>query len=269
LISVLILASGVMAADAITGERDQQTWDGVLSTPQHFSEILDDKCRGTLARLWPMYFVANLSAAITESIVRGGELLIGVLVSVFIALVVVAVMILADSGIAVMPWGMSLILLGACANAGWFGVGAVWGVFLAGAGMFFMIRFGHYCSARSKSGWMSLLATMILGQLLIVVLIAGSSPISGLFCCILSMLAWAPFDLFGLHSRMANEILLPVFWSIGWVLAWYWGGQVFYRWTNTYLERTERIPGHHVRMIDMDLPFKPPREPDDTSKPPT
>jgi len=65
------------------------------------------------------------------------------------------------------------------------------------------------------------------------------------------------------NRHTANEILIPMIWSAGWAIAWLWGGQVFHRWTNTYLERTERIPGHHVRMIDLDLPYKPPREGED------
>lgn len=214
-IGLLCIAAGVLASGSIVSERQRQTWDVLLSTPLHFSEILESKRAGIMARLWPFCLAGFIPAVVAETMKQTTT-----------------------------------------SVAGEFGLVAVWGIVMAGIGMWFMTSFGLYISARSINGWLSLLATLVLGILALLILAIASIPLSCATCGGLWIVFYGLRLALSFDTNYSNTMLTSLFCSIGMSFAMMWAAAVFLRWTNAHLERTERVPGHHVRFIDLDLPYK-------------
>jgi ABC-type transport system involved in multi-copper enzyme maturation permease subunit len=159
---LLTLLVGIRSSGTITGERDRQTWDGLLTTPLTGSQIVRGKLRGIMRSAWPYLIAAWSGATAMAGVVRAGDWQTPVL---FVWLVLgVTGTVAAFSR----RWGCWLTLgfavLWAGGTIGWWMLAAAGiCILVTWLSMYFLGAVGMYCSARFSSSWRSLLATVIYG----------------------------------------------------------------------------------------------------------
>jgi ABC-type Na+ efflux pump permease subunit len=86
---VLTIAVGVRASGTITGERERQTWEGLLTTPLSEQEIVRGKLRGILRSAW-WYLITFGLAAILTAMFLAPVAALGVVLVIGPAMVVIA-----------------------------------------------------------------------------------------------------------------------------------------------------------------------------------
>jgi hypothetical protein len=132
--------------------------------------------------------------------------------------------------------------------------------------MYFLGAAGLYCSARSHSSWRSLLGTVAIGYGGGAALFCIATPLS----CASSVVLWLVTELVqellqaaaGPTARSPftwSEALLPVFWSVGTAIAFWWVARSLIQAAERHIATHDRIPTGRVRLIDLDLPIRPRR----------
>jgi ABC-type transport system involved in multi-copper enzyme maturation permease subunit len=159
---LLTLLVGIRSSGTITGERDRQTWDGLMTTPLTGSQIVRGKLRGIMWSAWPYLFAAWLGAMAMAGIVSTVDWetsALCVLLGLSVAGLLVAfsrrwaarvTLGLAVAWVAATIGGWTLAAAGICILVTWLA-------------MYFLGAVGMYCSARFGSSWRSLLATVVYG----------------------------------------------------------------------------------------------------------
>ncbi|MBX7105155.1 MAG: ABC transporter permease [Gemmataceae bacterium] len=237
------LAAGARASAGIVAERDRKTWEVLLTVPDDFERIIDQKLSGIVDAIWPYWISAACCAGLTLSIFGLRKSDDWMLFSFSLLAGGLAVYLLRKARVPWVPW-CGLALATACAgNAGWLLALVPFCAGLAAVSMRLMAAVGLYISARSSSGWVSLVMTVIIGYLVGAALIGASTPLACLSCCTLMIFAAAVRDYLGADGIQ----LWPYFWGIGCLLALWWGSVVFRAWTVAWLVRHERVPDSFVR----------------------
>ena len=156
---MMTLIVGVRCSGAITGERERQTWDGLMTSPLTPRELVRGKLRGILratgAYLLAVWLGVAVATAMTEEQGTGPAF---VLIGIGVAGVVIAFSRRSARWVVIglILWSAGIVGLDVAVV-----IGLALGVtYLA---MFFLGAVGLYCSARSNSSWRSLLATVVIG----------------------------------------------------------------------------------------------------------
>ncbi|HEY1376579.1 MAG TPA: ABC transporter permease subunit [Gemmataceae bacterium] len=254
---VATLVVGVRCSGTITGERERQTWDGLMTTPMTVPDIVRGKLRGILRATWPYVLAYWLGAGLVAGIATSDDPL----------LPVAAVLIGAGvAGLVVWQWrrlagwaGVGLVLLPA-------GVGGLNLAYIAAIGlgvtwltMYFLGAVGLYCSAKSRSSWRSLLGTVVLGYLGGSALFCVSFPVSCIFTLLLAVVAAVLNELIrgtgGQYGPFAAlEALAGVFYTAGAAVVLGLVARSVVLAAENAVAKFDRIPPNWVRMIEYDLP---------------
>ncbi len=254
----LSLVVGVRASGTITGERERQTWDGLLTAPLSNRELVRGKLRGILRSVWPYLLAYLLAVAVTLVLLdprnRGPLLFLAPAAALAVASrwlgrrvfrVAVVGLVLA----AALAAGLEIFLITAVE------------LVVCRLALSFMGAAGLYCSALSSNSWRSLLGTVAIGYMGGFALIWAGIPL----CC-LTILIFIPvaavlngvFQVIdpssGSWLSQHWEVMLPLAWAFGVSIAYGWMAQRLLRAAETRVARRDRIPTGRVRLIDMDLP---------------
>jgi ABC-type transport system involved in multi-copper enzyme maturation permease subunit len=258
---LLTLVVGVRASGSITGERERQTWDGLLTTPLATRELVRGKLRGILDGAWTYLITYSLASAATVAVLYAddphltflllaiGAGLAGLIVWVNPRAVRYAAVALALS---------AALLAGPVA----FVITAL-GLVVTGLSMYFLGAVGLYCSARSHSSWRSLLATVAIGYVGGFVLFCVSTPLACISSIVLGLVATLLQELFVNGSNLGGppfwvtwDRLLPVFWAVGTAVAYWWAARSLLDGAEKHVAKYDRIPTGRLRLIDLDLPMR-------------
>jgi ABC-type transport system involved in multi-copper enzyme maturation permease subunit len=260
-IGLLTLLVGVHASGAISGERERGTWDGLLTTPMTFREILRGKLRGIIACAWPFLVTYLLASAAAVAVVTqdsptfalaflaaSAGLAVGVAVlAPRFARLVFIVLALAWGLLADLPVLLALVMTLA----------------VAWLTMEFFASVGLWCSVRCPSSWRSLLATVGLGFVGGIVLTCVSTPIALSTTVILYLATSLLEHVFTYLSEAAIQfagpdeipfLLMPLFSAVGVALTYWWVARSLVFAAESYLAATERIPTGRVRLFDVEQP---------------
>ncbi len=284
IIFLMSLAAGVRASAAIITERDRHTWDCLVGTPYDFRHIVGDKVQGICLSIWPYYFAMLIPALAVLSLVNIDQIIaaipppkqlqsksvielmsgygprfLSVLFGPLLILCGAAGMILLIRRGLQLPWypvGAGAVAMAAAGNTGWLIVFVPVGILIAGVIMHFMAGVGIWMSARTRSGWLSLLGTVVIGYLCAVVVLGASCPL-GCVTTTLGMVLTSGFqELFGANSAGISSALWPMFFVVGALLGLCWAGLLFIQWAVQYLEKTDRVPGNYIRNIELGEEFE-------------
>jgi len=265
-IGFLTLFVGLRASGTIVGERERQTWDGLLTTPMTPRELVRGKLRGILAAVWPylhVYLLASAASAAYCARDRPTMLAMYGLGTLSVAALILALAprtaritltVLAFTW-AMMASGSTAVAIAITSLLGWLAM-----EYLGAAGM--------WSSVRCQSSWRSLLLTLGFGYVGGFVIFCVSTPLACITTLLLSLVAGlldfvvvtladsAPqfFARFGIAEQ-----LLPLFFAVGVALTYWWFSRSMLLAAEAYLARNERIPTGRARILDLDLPFKPAR----------
>jgi ABC-type transport system involved in multi-copper enzyme maturation permease subunit len=161
IILLLTLLVGIRSSGSITGERERQTWDGLMTTPLTGGEVVRGKLRGIMRSAWPYVIAAWLGAAVVGGLAAGSDPLTPLLVMIVGLGLAGLVFALAPRAGGWLPFAFLLWVAG---TAGWetallvgICVGVTW------LAMYFLGAVGMYCTAKFGSSWRSLLATIAFG----------------------------------------------------------------------------------------------------------
>jgi ABC-type transport system involved in multi-copper enzyme maturation permease subunit len=255
---VLTLAVGVRCSGSITGERERQTWDGLMTSPLTPRELVRGKLRGVLRGAWPyliaVWLAGGVTTALTSNTDPGGPLLV-----------------------LVIGLGMAGLAIGwAPKAAGWIAIGfavalgATAGIEVAltvaiaipvtWLTMYFLGAVGLYCSARSNSSWRSLLGTVVIGYAGGSVIFCIGMPIGCAGSAIVSLLIALLSEVVGKTDRGPNFVmgtlgfLYPAAMTVGPALLLWIFGRSFLVSAETTVAKRDRMPPDWIRMIEYDLP---------------
>jgi hypothetical protein len=260
LLATLIV--GVRCSGTITGERERQTWDGLMMTPLTVQEVVRGKLRGILRSTWPyllaFWFGTGLVAGFTADDPR----------LMLVALVLV-------------PAVGGLLALQMPAWRAWFATGMV--VLVAATGgldaalivavslgvtwlaMYFLGAVGLYWSARSQSSWRSLVGTLALGYAGGFALFCVASPVGCISAMIFTLIASAIKEALEVTGGASRPTwfweLAPLFGSIGVAAVFWLVARSIVMAAETTVAKSDRIAPNWVRMIEFDLPRYIPRRP--------
>lgn len=256
---VFMLAAGVRASGCITGERERQTWEPLLTTPWNFDAILRQKCVGVIRSLWPYYFAFLIPGALTLSICEefhGPDMELRTWAPFAIAAAIAAVFIAQRTRLSWRPFWLTMIAVAAGSRAIVPAAIALTGPLFAYAFMMYMTGVGLWFSARSGNSWWSMLGTTVGGFVLGTVIAFGSTPFGCMPCCSSSLVVGllSPLGVSGLSSVFDN-VLVFIVCSIGAAVGFSWIGYQTTLAAARYLGRHERIPSGFTRMIDLNLPW--------------
>lgn len=235
--SLAALTAGVHASGSIVGERDRKTWEVLLTTPERFDVIIDHKMEGIVNSVWPYWIAGAIGSGLALSLHQWQD---GNDVLVFLAALVVAGFVVWGLREFRAPWThCALVVAIACGSLGG------WMVFVVPASAIMtlaiarlMTAVGLYVSARSTSGWVSLVVTVLLGSFATSVLALASTPLACASCCTFMILTAAMQKFF---SEDSLEVL-PFAWALGCMIAIWWGSVVFRGWVIAWLVGRDRIP---------------------------
>lgn len=244
---VVSLVAGVRASAAIIAERDRRTWDMLISVPDEFGRIVAEKVEGISAAVWPYWIAAACGVGVTLSVIERPDAEGALLLALALAVGAGVIAVLRRADIPWSPWCGLVLALACAAGSGWFAAYLPFGAALAAVAIRFMTAVGVYISARSTSGWLSLVMTVIVGYLAAALLIGASTPLSCMSCCTITLVAGVAQTLIGANATY----LWPYFWALGCALALWWGSVVLTGWTVTWLERRERIPVRFARDLNL------------------
>lgn len=253
-LAVLMLTVAVHASGVVTLERERRTWDGLLTSPMSFHDVLQGKLRGVLAGAWPFVVTYILAAAITTAAVMhdGARMLLPLIVGSVGIAALVAVWVPRTRG-----W-VFLALAIVWAGAGGMLTFYVILVTLACAWltMEFVASIGVWCSVRCASTWRSLLLTALLT-------LGGGSALAlagapaGCLATLLGALVFialgtvfgsADFDAI-VNPSDALLAMLPLFVGLGIGVVYWLVARSLMLSAEMYLSRTERIrPGRTARI---------------------
>jgi hypothetical protein len=227
---LMTVAVGVRASGSICGERAGRAWDVLLATPLTTREIVRGKLHGILKAVGPYVLAYSLASTMTVACFSADDpllpftfLMVGGLMSLMmlndVSLGLLAALILAP-----------LFILSAGTDV----VALTLVQFVATVlAMYFLGAVGLYCSARSQSAWLSLLATVAIGYV-------GGFLLLGVL--------WTLVGVFGLTN-----------WLIG-VTAVYWGiTQAFLTATERQVAQRDRMPSDQTHIPDFNLSLPYPR----------
>jgi ABC-type transport system involved in multi-copper enzyme maturation permease subunit len=262
---LLTLAVGIRCSGAITGERERQTWDGLMTAPLTSREIVRGKLRGALRATWPYLMAVWLGAAAVAAFAnttdaRGPLLLM--LIGVGLAGLVHGFVRRSGRWVA-----LGLVLWVAC--TGGLSVAVVVGVSIAATwlAMYFFGSVGLFCSARSNSSWRSLLGTVVIGYAGGTATFCVGLPIGCLGSVVLSIVVGAVQTIMGSTPSRGPSLFGagPGFEEI-WILSMGLGSMLlFWLIARSFLigaenavAKRDRIPPDWVRMIEYDLPRRAP-----------
>lgn len=263
----LTLFVGLRASGTIVGERERQTWDGLLTTPMTPRELIRGKLRGILASAWPYLLVYLLTSAATAAFCARDNRLVTASAALLAAATAVGFILVLGprSG---RPIIVVLAALWAFVASSATAIAIVIIGLLCWLAMEFLASVGIWASVRCKSSLRSLLMTLGLGYVGGFVIFCVSTPLACATTMVLSVVAGlldfvivtisdsAP----RIFSRAGNvEALLPLFFAVGVALTYWWFARSMLVAAEAYLARTERIPSGRARIIDLDLPYKPNR----------
>jgi ABC-type transport system involved in multi-copper enzyme maturation permease subunit len=250
------LVVGVRCSGTITGERERQTWDGIMTTPLTIQRIVRGKLYGIICSTWPyvlaFWFGAMWMAGLT--LADDPRLMIAMLLSVPVGF-----------GLAALPkprWGewavTALVILVA------FGSGFEAGIIVGGAmgvtwlAMYFLGVVGLYCSARSQTSWRSLLGTVSAGYVGGFALFCLSTPVSCLSMLVLSVIVGAVREVIELAGTPSppvfREQYVAIFWMLGSAGVFWLVARAILASAEATVAKTDRIAPNWVRMIEQNLP---------------
>jgi ABC-type transport system involved in multi-copper enzyme maturation permease subunit len=258
---LLSLVVGVRGSGCVSGERERQTWDGLLVTPLPTGELVRGKLRGILGAAWPYLLGYYLTVAVTLVLTDAANLRPLAFLLPWAA-AAAGVVWLEPRALRAALFGLTL---GVALTAGLevfvitlFGLGITWLV------MYFLGAVGLYCSARSHSSWRSLLGTVALGYAGGFALLCVSTPLSCLSLLVLGLVttlveglrpSWfaapAPQRYLALWGA-----LWPVFWAVGSAVAYWWVARSLLTAAENHIAKHDRIPTGRVRQIDLNLPTR-------------
>ncbi len=284
IVFLMSLAAGVRASGTIITERDRHTWDCLVGTPYDFRHIIGDKVKGICLSIWPYYFAALIPALAVLSLVNIDQIIaaipppkqlrtLGILDLIagygprFLSLMFGPLLILCGAaGLALLlrrglklPWypvGAGAVAVAAAGNAGWIIVFVPVGIVIAGVTMHFMAGVGIWMSARLRNGWVSLLATVVIGYLSVAIILGASSPLGCVTLAVGGILTNGFQGLFGANSSGIGPAIWPVFFFLGALLGLWWASLLFIQWAVQYLEQTDRVPGNYIRNIELGEEFE-------------
>ncbi len=253
-------AVGVRASGTIVGERERQTWEGLLTTPWTFRDLVRGKLRGILASTWPFVLAFDLGVAVVVGPMSRSEPV------AFVAYAAVAAAVASGIGWYLPkagPWAAGVLaILWAAAGGVEYALAVTAGLLVTWLMMDFLGSVGMWCSARSQSSWRSLLATVTLGYLGGFVLWCVASPLTCVAMSIFAILSWA-LESLARSSGAAGVLTVPwagvltvLVWAGAVGLAYWWVARTMLVGAEQSLERAERIPSGYMRYISMDLPFR-------------
>jgi hypothetical protein len=270
---VAVLGSLVVAvrcSGTITGERDRQTWDGLMTSPLTAHDIVRGKLRGVLRSTWPYVPAAwaGMVGLCAVQSVREPSMAVGVvLMAVIVALLVIW------HGMGLAGWAAVICVeLVALVSGLDVAVIAAAGLAVSWLAMYFLGSVGLWCSARSKSSWRSLLGTVVVGYAGVVVLTCVSTPVACIGAVVIGLILSAFED--AIRGGYAPSVLRT--WEAAWPAVWASGAGLAY-WlvarsalvaAEATVARNDRIPPDWARMIEMDLPRYAPRRVSDQPRPP-
>jgi ABC-type transport system involved in multi-copper enzyme maturation permease subunit len=246
---MMTLIVGVRCSGAITGERERQTWDGLMTSPLSPRELVRGKLRGILRATSPYLLAIWLGVAVAVALLDeqgGGRYLIlglgvGGLVLAYarrwVRWVAVGFLVWA-AGVSGPEVAAVVCLL--------FGV-----TYLA---MFFLGAVGLYCSARSDSSWRSLVATVAIGYVGGSIAFCVGIPIGCMGSVILMVFLEVVQTLFGAFGGWAEntpssagpgpmfQTLWPMSIAIGAGFLFWLVGQSFLTAAENVVRRRDRVP---------------------------
>jgi ABC-type transport system involved in multi-copper enzyme maturation permease subunit len=258
-IGLLTLMVGAQASSAISGEREQVTWDGLMASPMTFREILHGKLRGIMGAAWP-YLITYLlaSAAVAAWAEHESPAFLISFGTVTVALAVMAGWIAPklarwEQVTLVLAWGLMADVVVAIALA----ITLV----IAWLAMEFFASVGLWCSVRTSSSWRSLLMTAALGYVGGTVLLCVSTPV-GLAAWIVLFLATGAIEavggLFGEWSMKSisqidiDHALSMLYFGVGVALMFWMAARSLIFAAENYLALIERVPIGRARMFDVE-----------------
>jgi ABC-type transport system involved in multi-copper enzyme maturation permease subunit len=254
---VLTLVVGVRCSGSITGERERQTWDGLMTSPLTPRELVRGKLRGVLRGTWPYLIAVWLAAAVIAAFSATGD----------------------QSGpslIAIVGLAACGLLFGWAPRAvGWVAIG--WAVCMAATAggevaftvvlaipitwltMYFLGAAGLYCSARSNSSWRSLVGTVALGYAGGSALFCLGMPIGCIGSTIVSILFAVIQTAFGQSINdpfmgVFPYLVYPAAIAVGPALLLWMVARSFLATAEMTVAKRDRMPPDWVRMIEYDLP---------------
>jgi len=259
LLVLLSLWVGVRASGTVVGERERQTWDGLLVTPISPRDLVMGKYRGIVAAARPHLLGAYLALAASATVILTPEPQAALIVLPAAALLATVI---AWRVPRTRPWPWVLLAVFTAGFAGMpavmftaVGLGATW------AAIEFLGAVGIWWSVRASGSWRSLLGTVVIGYLGALTLFCVSTPLA----CITAFTgALVTFVITpgGFDDWVA---LVPLFWSAGVAAAYWWAGRMLLAQASAYLAGHDRIPTERRRRLVFDEPLRrrdrSPREP--------
>ncbi|MFO0809805.1 MAG: ABC transporter permease subunit [Gemmataceae bacterium] len=252
---------GVRASGTIVGERERQTWDGLLTTPWSFGELVRGKLHGIVRATWPYVLAFDLGVAAVCGASGMLDLTTFAVLALALAAVATAICYLKRP---ISPWAIGALTL-AYALVGGLQMLVVFavGLLVVWLAMNFLGSVGLWCSARASSSWRSLMQTMSIGYLGGVVLSCVGMPlgcVTGLILLVLAAMLEAVARAAGTQSagRVTSlDVLVPFVVCAGIGFAYWWVARLFVIGAEQHLERMDRIPSGYVRHIAMNQPMRP------------
>jgi ABC-type transport system involved in multi-copper enzyme maturation permease subunit len=260
-IGLLTLLVAVHASGAVSGERERNTWESLLTTPMSFRELLRGKLRGILACAWPFLITYLLASAAAAAVVShdslmfplsfgaatAGLALLATVLTPRISKLAFILLALAWGLLADLPVFLALVLT----------LGIAW------LAMEYFASVGLWCSARCPSSWRSLLLTAGLGYVGGIVLWCVSAPVALSTTLILYLATTLLVQAFSFFSDAAIQfagpdevpyMLFPLFYAIGVTLLYWWVARSLIFAAENYLAAAERIPTGRAPLFDVERP---------------
>jgi ABC-type transport system involved in multi-copper enzyme maturation permease subunit len=249
LLVLLTLWVGVRASGTVVGERERQTWDGLLVTPFSPRDLVLGKYRGIIAAARPHLLAAYIALAAAATIIltpAPQAALIALPAAAFLAAVTAWLV----PRLRPWPWVLLAVLIAGFAGLPALtftavGLGTTW------ASMEFLGAVGLWWSVRAGGSWRSLLGTVVIGYLGALTLFCVSTPLACMtaFTGALVAIVLSPE---GLDDWPA---LVPLFWAAGVAAAYWWVGRMMLTQAAAYLARHDRIPIDRRRPITLEEPL--------------
>ncbi|HTK75336.1 MAG TPA: ABC transporter permease [Gemmataceae bacterium] len=259
LLVLLTLSVGVRASGTVIGERERQTWDGLLATPISPRDLVLGKYRGIIAAGRPHLLGAYLALAASAAIILTPEPQAALVVLPAAALLA---LVTAWRVPWLRPWPWILL---AVVTAGFAGLPAFMftalGLWASWAAIEFLGAVGIWWSVRAGSSWRSLLGTVVIGYLGGLMLLCVSTPLACTTAATgaLVTIVISPGDFDDWPA------VVPLFWAAGVAAAYWWAGRMLLAQASAYLANHDRIPSDRRRRPVFD---EPPRRPEELIRQP-
>lgn len=259
LLSTLLV--GVRCSGSITGERERQTWDGLMLSPLTAGEIVRGKLRGILKSVWPFLISWWCGVTFVGVVYTADNVAVPLLVTLAAGIVVATIRWKYPQ---LNTWAEYAAVVAIAASggpeAGLIVTGSIGASWLA---MYFLGSVGLWFSARSQSSWRSLLGTVVVGYLGGSVLACVAMPLLCVGMIVAMMLTEALSTSGGMNPNrrpILYDILVPLFWLMGiaglmWLIA-----RGFLATAESIIAKSDRIPPNWMRVIETHLRRRKKRE---------